>query len=102
MTLNINVIRAEVKKSMLVSLLHASTIDIAMLQEVAHANIIDIPQYTATVNLGTELRGTATLARDRLVTGAVQHLPSSRGLAVEIKGVVRQRLCAFQCRTQDR
>jgi exonuclease III len=86
-TLNINAIRAEVKKYMLACLRQANAIDIAMLQMVAQESIVDIPHYTAVVNLGPELRGTATLARDGLAICAVQRLPSGRGLAVEVKGV---------------
>jgi hypothetical protein len=72
---------------MLASILYTHDIDIALLQEITQPGITDIPRYSAWVNLGTDQQGTATLAREGLPVGDVKHLPSGRGLAIEIKGI---------------
>jgi exonuclease III len=86
-TLNINGIHAESRKLMLSTFLHIHDVDIALLQAVTQPGITDIPRYNAWVNIGTEKRGTATLAREGLTVYDEKRLPSGRGLAVKIKDI---------------
>ena len=57
------------------------------LQEVTHANIDMISQYTAHMNIGTEGRGTAILAKDGLILPKIQRIPSGRGIAATLNGI---------------
>ena len=53
----------------------------------AHANLTTFRRYTAHVNEGTNRRGTAILAKDRLALSDIKHLPSGRGIAVYYNGI---------------
>jgi exonuclease III len=86
-TLNINGIHAESRNLMLSTFLHIHDVDIALLEEVTQPGITDIPRHDAWVNIGTEKRGTATLAREGLTVCDEKRLPSGRGLAVKIKDI---------------
>jgi endonuclease/exonuclease/phosphatase family metal-dependent hydrolase len=72
---------------MLMNFLYANDIDVALLQEVTHESITDIPHYTAWVNIGTEQRGTATLAKTGITALGEQRIPTGRGLAIKFKDV---------------
>ena len=66
---------------MLEEFLWTNYIDIAMLQEVTGPQLDSTCRYTKHVNIGTERRGTAILARDGLILTDVRCLPSGRGIA---------------------
>jgi hypothetical protein len=79
--------------------LYANDIDVALLQEVTHESITDIPNYTAWVNIGTEQRGTTTLAKTGITALGEQRLPTGRGLAIKFRRLVCECLCSVRCRT---
>jgi exonuclease III len=86
-TLSVNGIHAESRKLMLSNFLYIHDVDIALLQATTPPSITEIPRYNAWVNIGTEKRGTATLAREGLPVCDEKRLSSGRGLAVKIKGI---------------
>ena len=53
-----------------------------LLQEVTHTKITSFRRYNAYVNVGTENRGTAILAKEGLSLTDITRLPSGRGIAV--------------------
>jgi len=72
---------------MLEGFLKGHDIDLMLLQEVTHANIHMISQYTAHMNIGTEGRGTAILAKEGLILTNIQRIPSGRGIAATLHGI---------------
>ena len=80
-SLNIYGIANDTRIRMLEVFLWTNDIDIAMLQEVTGPQLDSICRYTKHVNIGTERRGTAILARDGLILTDVRCLPSGRGIA---------------------
>jgi len=72
---------------MLESFLKRHDIDLMLLQEVTHENIHMISQYTAHMNIGTEGRGTAILAKEGLLLTNIQRIPSGRGIAATLQGI---------------
>jgi exonuclease III len=44
-------------------------------------------QYTAHMNIGTDGRGTAILAKDGLILTNIQRIPSGRGIAATLNGI---------------
>jgi len=62
-------------------------IDLMSLQEVTHANIHMVSQYTAHMNIRTEGRGTAILAKEGLILTNTQRIPSGRGIAATLHGI---------------
>jgi len=62
-------------------------IDLMFLQEVTHANINMVSQYTAHINIGTDGRGTAILTKEGLILTNIQRIPSGRGIASTLHGI---------------
>jgi exonuclease III len=87
MTLNVNGGYLEARKQMLINFIYANDVDIAMLQEVTKPDFVDITKYNASINIGAEQRGTATLAKEGLSISDEKRLPSGRGLTVKIKEI---------------
>jgi exonuclease III len=87
MTLYVNGGYSEARKQMLINFIYANDVEIAMLQEVTKPDFVDIPTNNASINIGAEKRGTATLAKEGLSISDERRLPSGRGLAVKIKEV---------------
>jgi exonuclease III len=67
--------------------LYTNGIDVALLQEVTHANINDIPHYNAWVNIGTEQWGTATLAKIGITACKEKRIPTGRGFSIKFKDI---------------
>jgi len=63
-TININGISSHVCIKMLEDYLRQQDIDIVLLQEVTQTKITTFRRYNAHVNVGTENRGTAILAKE--------------------------------------
>jgi exonuclease III len=80
MTLNINRIAHPVRLDT-GNLLRQQETDIALLQKVTTDRINNIPNYTAYVNTGTDLSGTAILTRAGILLTDVKRLPNGRGKA---------------------
>jgi exonuclease III len=71
---------------MLEDYLRQQDIDIVQLQEVTHTKITSFRRYNAYVNVGTENRGTAILAKGLPLTNTTL-LPSGRGIAVSFEDI---------------
>jgi exonuclease III len=67
--------------------LRRQEIDLMCLQEVTHANVNTINQYTAHMNTGTDGRGTAVLSKDGFIPTNIQRMPSGRGIAATLNGI---------------
>jgi hypothetical protein len=66
---------------MLAGFLHKQDIYIALLQEVTQPGITAIQRYTACLNLGSEIRGTAILIRDGITVTENKRIHSGQGIA---------------------
>jgi exonuclease III len=86
-TLNINGIASHTKMSMLDDFLKRQDIDVALLQEVTHTDFTTIHGYKATVNEGTDKRGTAFLVKTGLDFQHIKRIPSGRGIAAMFQGI---------------
>jgi len=62
-------------------------INLALLQEVTNSKITTIRRYTAYINIGTEGRGTAILAKDSYLLTNIQHIPTGRGKSAHFNGI---------------
>jgi exonuclease III len=67
--------------------LRKKEIDILLLQEVVIPDLDMLTGYTACVNVGADMRGTAMVVKDPLTLTNVTKLPSGRGIAASISGV---------------
>jgi exonuclease III len=72
---------------MLEELLQRQEIDTAFLQEVKHPHLNAINRYIAYINEGATSRGTAILARGRIILTNVTRLPTGRGIDAEYQGI---------------
>ena len=86
-TINIIGIALHVRLRMLDDYLRQQDIDIVLLQEVTHTKITSLRRYNAYVNVGTENRGIAKLAKKELSLTDITRLPSGKGIAVCYKGI---------------
>jgi len=69
------------KIQMLTNFLLRQDIDIALLQEVANNDLSNIYGYSAHINEGTEIRGTAILMKEGISVNNIKKLPPDRGIA---------------------
>ena len=72
---------------MLEGFLRRQEIGVAFLQEVKHPHLNAINRYIAYTNEGTTSRGTAILARERIILTNVTRLPSGRGIAAKYQRI---------------
>jgi len=86
-TLNIHGISSTARMGMLEGFLQTHDIDIALLQEVTHANFSAIRRYTACVKEGTERRRKAILAEEGLTLSNIQRLPSRMGISATYSSI---------------
>jgi len=86
-TLNINGISAPTRIHMLKELLYKHDIDLALLQDVTISKIATIRRYTSYINMGTECRGTAILAKDSYLLTNIQRIPTGRGISAYFNGI---------------
>ena len=61
--------------------------DLALLQEVTNSKITTIRRYTSYINMGTEDRGTAILAKDSYLLTNIQRIPTGRGISAHFNGI---------------
>jgi len=86
-TLNINGISVPTKIHMLEEFLYKHHIDLALLQGVTNSKITTIRRYTSYINMGTEGRGTAILAKDRYLRTNIKRIPTGRGISEHFNGI---------------
>ena len=109
-TLNINGLATPTRPGMLEDFLRKQEIDLAFLQEVTHTHthththLDTIQGYTAHMNVGTERRGTAILAKEGITLTNVKRLPSGTGIATMYEGLwlVNVYAPSWTARRQDR
>ena len=85
--LNINAISSNTRLQILEDFLRRQYIDFALLQQVSHTALNTIRRYTVHMNIGTDRRGTAVLAKDGLALLNVQRLPSGRRMSASFHGI---------------
>ena len=71
---------------MLTAFIRAQDLDVILLQEVVTPDSIDVPGYSVYSNVGTNLRGTAIMARRNTHITHIEKLPSGRAMAVTCHG----------------
>jgi hypothetical protein len=86
-TLSINGISAPTRMHMLEEFLYKHNIDLALLQEVTNSKITTIRRYTSYINIGTEDRGTAILAKDSYLLTNIQRIPTGGGMSTPFSGI---------------
>jgi exonuclease III len=86
-TLNINGVSSTTRIRMLEDFLRRQEIDLMLLQEVTQDTISMIGNYTAHINIGTDGRETAILAKEGFTLTNIQRIPSGRGIAATLQGI---------------
>ena len=86
-SLNINGIRANTRVGMLQEFVRSHYLDIILVQEVTAPESVDIPGYVSHTNIGSEMRGTAILAKRHLVLTDIDLIPSGRANAPVFGGI---------------
>jgi exonuclease III len=72
---------------MLEEFLHKQDIDVALLQEVTNTKISTFKRYTAHINIGTEGRRTAILAKDCYSLTNIHRIPKGRDISATFNGI---------------
>ena len=86
-SININGITSSVRVRMFHHFVRRSETDIMFIQEVTSMEVLQIPGYIVHCNLGTEMRGTAILAREGITLDIVT-APSGRAIAAVYQGIL--------------
>jgi len=86
-SVNINGIRNETRIGMLKDFIWTHDLDIVLVQEVTAPESVDTPGYISYTNIGSEMRGTAIIARRDLQITNIDKIPSGRAIAVVICGI---------------
>ena len=86
-TLNINGLHSKTRIGMLRDFLRSQDIDIVFLQEVTNHALQDVYGYNMYLNVGTDMRGTATVTKQDLQITNINKLPSGRGMTADFRGV---------------
>jgi exonuclease III len=86
-TINISGIASQVSLTMLEEYLRQQDIDIALLQEVTNTKLTTFRRYNTHINVGTENRGTAIIAKEGLILTNTTRLPSGRGMTARFESI---------------
>ena len=86
-SVNINGIRNETRIGMLKDFIWTHDLDIVLVQEVTAPESVDTPGYISYTNIGSEMRGTAIIARRDLQITNIDKIPSGRAITVVIYGI---------------
>ena len=77
----------QTRLAMLGQFLAIEDIDIILIQEVGQCSLESLRGYEAHINIGTNGRGMAIVAREGIPLRNVARIPSGRGIAAELQGV---------------
>ena len=72
---------------MLQEVLYKHDIGLALLQEVTVCKITTIRRYASYINMGTEGRVNAILAKESYLITNIQRIPTGRGISAHFKGI---------------
>jgi hypothetical protein len=86
-TLNINAVKNRTRVGMLTEYIRRHDLDIVFLQEVTDPELLPTPGYDVCYNIGSDIRGTAIVARNEIMLRNISKLPSGRAIAAECKGL---------------
>ena len=86
-TININGLRNATRIAMLTDYIRAHDLDIILLQEIMTPGSLDAPGYTVYSNVGSDMRGTAIMARRNLQITNIERIPSGRAMAITCYGI---------------
>jgi exonuclease III len=67
---------------MLKDIIRSHDLGIVLVQEVTAPDSVDTPGYTSYANIGSEMRGTAIIARQDFQTKHIDKIPSGRAMSV--------------------
>jgi exonuclease III len=85
--LNINGLPAPTRVGMLLEFIRRHALDFVFLQEVTDLAILNITGYSTYLNIGTNMRGTAILARDEFPHTNVTSVMTGRAIAADHNGI---------------
>ena len=86
-TLNINAITNRTRVGMLNEYIRRHDLDIIFIQEIKDPELIQMLGYDVYYNIGSDIRGTAIVARNDIRLHNINKSPSGRAIAAEYKGV---------------
>jgi exonuclease III len=86
-SVNIYGIRNETRVGMLKDVIRSHDLDIVLVQEVTAPESVDTPGYTSYTNIGSEMRGTAIIARRDFQTTHIDKIPSGKAMSVVFCGI---------------
>jgi exonuclease III len=72
---------------MLTEYIRRHDLDIIFLQEIAHPELLQMSCYDVQYNIGSDIRGTAIVARNDIILHNINKSPSGRVIAAEYKGL---------------
>jgi exonuclease III len=72
---------------MLRDFIRSHDLDIVLVQEVTAPESVDTPGYTSYTNIGSEMRGTAIIARQDVQITHIDKIPLGRAIAVVFCGI---------------
>jgi len=87
---------------MLQEFLYKHDINLTLLQEVTNTKITMIRRNTPYINMGTQGRGTAILAKDSYLLTNIQRLPTGRGISAHFNGIRIINIYAPSCSEKRR
>jgi exonuclease III len=86
-TLNINAITNRTSVGMLTEYIRPHDLYITFLQEITDPELLPMPGYDVYYSIGSDMRGTAIVARNDIMLININKLPSGRAIAAEFKGL---------------
>jgi exonuclease III len=72
---------------MLADYIRRHELDIVLIQEITNTGLLNMPGYDTYYNVGTQMRGTAIMARSDITLTHFSKLPTGRTIAAEYKGL---------------
>jgi exonuclease III len=72
---------------MLTEYIRRHDLDIVFLQEITDPELLPMPGYDVYYNIGSEICGTAIVARNYIMLNNISKSPSGRAIAAECKGL---------------
>jgi exonuclease III len=86
-TININAITNHTRIGMLTEYIRRHDLDIIFLQEITDPELLQTSGYDVYYNIGSDTRGTATVARNDIILHNINKSPSGRAIAAKYKGL---------------
>jgi exonuclease III len=86
-TINTNAITNRTRIGMLTDYIRRHDLDIIFLQEITDPELLQMSGYDVHYNIGSDIRGTAIVARNDFILHNINKSPSGSAIAAEYKGL---------------